>query len=54
LPRYGSEYIVETFYSMRVVGHLTVSADYQYMTSPAYNRDRGPVSIFGVRVHAEF
>jgi high affinity Mn2+ porin len=54
LPHYGGEYIVETFYSMRVVEHLTVSADYQYVTNPAYNRDRGPVSIFGVRVHAEF
>jgi high affinity Mn2+ porin len=54
LPHYGKEYIVETFYSMRVVDHFTVSADYQHVTNPAYNRDRGPVSIYGVRVHAEF
>jgi high affinity Mn2+ porin len=54
LPHYGSEYILETFYSMHVVEHLTVSADYQHITNPAYNRDRGPVSIFGVRAHAEF
>jgi high affinity Mn2+ porin len=54
LPHYGSEYILETFYSMHVAEHLTVSADYQHITNPAYNRDRGPVSIFGVRAHAEF
>jgi high affinity Mn2+ porin len=54
LPHYGSEYILETFYSMHVVEHLTVSANYQHITNPAYNRDRGPVSIFGVRAHAEF
>jgi high affinity Mn2+ porin len=54
LPHYGKEYIVETFYSMRVVDHFTVSADYQHVTNPAYNRDRGPVSIYGVRLHAEF
>jgi len=24
------------------------------VVNPAYNADRGPVSIFGFRVHAEF
>jgi high affinity Mn2+ porin len=50
----GSENIVETFYSLHVVEHVTVSANYQYVVYPAYNRDRGPVSIFAIRVHAEF
>jgi high affinity Mn2+ porin len=54
LPRPGRESILETFYAVRVVGHLTVSADYQYVVNPAYNRDRGPVSILALRVHAEF
>ncbi|TMH00136.1 MAG: carbohydrate porin, partial [Betaproteobacteria bacterium] len=54
LPHAGGENIVETFYSMRVVEHFTVSANYQYVVHPAYNRDRGPVSIFALRVHAEF
>ena len=39
---------------MRVGEHFTVGADYQYVTNPAYNRDRGPVSIFSLRLHAEF
>jgi high affinity Mn2+ porin len=54
LPHYRSEDIVETYYSMRVGEHFTVGADYQYVTNPAYNRDRGPVSIFSLRLHAEF
>jgi len=42
------------FYSMRVQTHVAVTLDYQYVANPAYNRDRGPVSIFGVRLHADF
>ena len=30
-----------------------VTLDYQFITDPAYNRDRGPVSVFGVRLHWE-
>jgi high affinity Mn2+ porin len=54
LPHPGTETILETFYAMQVVKHLTVSANYQYVVNPAYSRDRGPVSVFAVRVHAEF
>jgi high affinity Mn2+ porin len=54
LPHYRSEDIVETYYSMRLTEHFTLSADYQYVANPAYNHDRGPVSIFSLRVHAEF
>ncbi len=54
LPDYGRETVVETFYCMRVVDAVSLSADYQYVTNPAYNRDRGPVSIFSARLHAEF
>jgi high affinity Mn2+ porin len=31
-----------------------VSVDYQWVRNPAYNTDRGPVSIFALRVHAQF
>ncbi len=54
LPHYRSEDILETFYSARLTEHFTLTADYQYVANPAYNRDRGPVSIFSLRVHAEF
>jgi high affinity Mn2+ porin len=54
LPHARGESIVETFYSMRVARSFTVTANYQYAANPAYNRDRGPVSILALRVHAEF
>jgi high affinity Mn2+ porin len=53
LPHYGFEKIVETYYAAHVTGHLTISGDFQYVVNPAYNADRGPVSIFGLRLHAE-
>lgn len=51
---YAPEKIIETYYALKIAKPLTVTADYQYVVNPAYNRDRGPVSLFGVRVHAEF
>jgi high affinity Mn2+ porin len=53
LPDYGLEKIVETYYSAHLLEGLTVSADFQYVVNPAYNGDRGPISIFGLRIHAE-
>ena len=51
--RYGAETILETYYSLRALRWLSLSLDYQYIQNPAYNRDRGPVSVFGFRIHAE-
>ena len=50
----GPEYILETYYSVVVFKYAKVSLDYQFVGHPAYNRDRGPVSIFGFRAHGEF
>jgi high affinity Mn2+ porin len=54
LPHPGPEQIVETYYSLSILraAHLTV--DYQRINHPAYNRDRGPVSVVAVRLHAQF
>jgi high affinity Mn2+ porin len=54
LPRYGSEEIVEAYYSAALAAHLFLAVDVQHIVHPAYNRDRGPVSVLGVRAHAEF
>ena len=53
LIRSGPEYIVETYYSVALFKFAKLSLDYQFVSNPAYNRDRGPVSIFGFRAHAE-
>ena len=53
LPHAGHEDILETYYEMAVVAAVHVTLDYQWVQNPGYNRDRGPVSIFALRVHAE-
>jgi len=51
---YSPERIFETYYAVSVNKNFTVTADYQLIVNPAYNADRGPVSLFSGRLHAEF
>ena len=51
---YRTERILETYYAFRIDKNFTFTADYQFVTNPAYNADRGPVSIFSGRLHGEF
>lgn len=51
---YGHERILETYYAFSLSKAITLTADYQFISNPAYNRDRGPVSIFTGRLHGEF
>jgi high affinity Mn2+ porin len=53
LPHPGPEQIVETYYAFPLYAS-TVTLDYQFIVNPAYNRDRGPVSVISARMHAEF
>ena len=54
LLRSRPEQIIEGYYSFTALGFAKLSVDYQFINNPAYNPDRGPVSVFGIRVHAEF
>jgi high affinity Mn2+ porin len=54
LPHPGPEQIMETYYSAAVLEFAHLSLDYQYINHPGYNRDRGPVSVIAVRLHAQF
>ena len=51
---YRRERILETYYAYALNKQLTLTADYQLITNPAYNADRGPVHIFSGRLHGEF
>jgi high affinity Mn2+ porin len=51
---YGWEKVLETYYDFQIWKTIHGALDYQFVTDPAYNRDRGPVSILGARVHWEF
>jgi high affinity Mn2+ porin len=54
LPHPGPEQIIESYYSAALLSFAHLSFDYQFIAHPAYNRDRGPVSVIAVRLHAEF
>jgi high affinity Mn2+ porin len=53
LPHAGLEQILETYYCL-AVNSLRITLDYQFFNNPAYNRDRGPVSVVGLRLHSQF
>ena len=54
LPNPGLEEIFEAYYSYALTSATRLSFDYQLVNNPAYNRDRGPVNAFAVRLHAQF
>jgi high affinity Mn2+ porin len=50
---YSIEKIIETYYDAKIWKTIHVSFDYQFIADPAFNRDRGPVSVVGARLHWE-
>jgi len=54
LPHYSRENIAELFYQVKLFEQLFATVDYQFVTNPAYNRERGPVSLLAARVHISF
>ena len=54
LPQYSRENIIEFFYQVKLFEQLYTTLDYQFVANPAYNHDRGPVSLLAARVHINF
>jgi len=51
---YRPESIFETYYSFGLVKDAWLSLDFQRIFNPAYNADRGPVSVASARFHYGF
>jgi high affinity Mn2+ porin len=51
---YSEEKILEAYYWYSINKWASLTLDYQFVADPAYNADRGPVSIFAGRFHAQF
>jgi len=51
---YGPEKVLETYYDAKIWKMFHAALDYQFISDPAFNRNRGPVSVFGARLHWEF
>lgn len=51
---YDWEKILETYYDCKVWKTIHFAVDYQFISNPAFNQDRGPISVFSGRLHWEF
>jgi high affinity Mn2+ porin len=52
--RQAGEGISEVFYSFNLLKAIWLTGDYQHLWNPGFNADRGPVDIYGTRIHVEF
>lgn len=51
---YRPERTVELFYSAGVLPRVWLSINAQRVFAPAYNADRGPATVVGLRLHTNF
>lgn len=51
---YGSEKVTELYYSLPLWKNVYATPDFEFVVNPAFNRSRGPVPVFGVRLHWQF
>jgi high affinity Mn2+ porin len=54
LTNYGTERILEAYYSYAMTPSTRFTLDYQLVGNPGYNADRGPANIFAARAHWQF
>ncbi|MGA2654272.1 MAG: carbohydrate porin [Terracidiphilus sp.] len=52
--QYAKEKVLETYYDCKLTKHLRGALDYQFVADPAFNSNRGPVSVFATRLHFEY
>ncbi len=50
---YQRETIVETYYTIKLPFGLSLGPLYQHVWNPGYNHARGPLDVYGFRVHLE-
>jgi len=52
--RGGPEYALETYYDTAVAPGVNLALNLQHVVNPAYNRDRGPVTLLALRARVAF
>jgi high affinity Mn2+ porin len=52
--KYGLEQILETYYRVQLGKYVQAGPDFQYIQNPGYNRDRGPVEVYSLRLRLSF
>jgi high affinity Mn2+ porin len=51
---YAGEKVLEAYYKYNLFEGVDMTLDYQLIGNPAHNFARGPVNVFGLRLHAQF
>jgi high affinity Mn2+ porin len=51
---YGLEQIFETYYRLQLGRYIQISPDFQHIQNPGYNRDRGPVVVYSLRLRLSY
>lgn len=51
---YGLAQTLEMYYSIQCCKFIQISPDFQFIQNPGYNRDRGPVEVYGVRFRLSY
>jgi carbohydrate-selective porin OprB len=47
---YGLEQVMEVYYRIQLGPYVQISPDFQLIQNPGYNKDRGPVEVYSVRL----
>jgi hypothetical protein len=50
---YAQERAIELQYRAKVIEHVEISPDFEFIRAPGYNKDRGPAKFVGARLHLE-
>jgi carbohydrate-selective porin OprB len=51
---YGPEQILELYYRIQLGRYIQITPDFQNIWNPGYNRGRGPVQVYGLRIHLSY
>ena len=51
---YTPEMNLETYYGFELEKDCHFAMDYQFIANPAFNNARGPVNVFGARLHWQY
>lgn len=51
---YGLEQVTEAYYRIQIGRYVQLSPDFQYISNPAYNKDRGPIQVYGMRLRVYY
>ena len=51
---YGLEQVFEVYYRIQVCRYVQISPDFQFIQNPGYNKDRGPVEVYGLRLRVSY